>query len=226
MELKGEQEELFYRLALTNVPGVGHKIARLLLERFGSAAAVFKAPLKELKTVDGISEIKAKGFRDADILKKAEKELEFVIRKDIQILHPDNNYPKRLSNCGDAPLVLFYKGNANLDATKIVAVVGTRKNTDYGHQITEELVEGLQALEGVLIVSGMALGIDGIAHRKILQHASRDFAGKGAPLLEVHVLGAHLYGGALHHLRRDVPDRGRLRRRGRREHHRQPAAGG
>jgi DNA processing protein len=169
MELKAEQEELFYRLALTNVPGVGHKIARLLLERFGSAAAVFKAPLKELKTVDGISEIKAKGFRDADILKKAEKELEFVIRKDIQILHSDSNYPKRLSNCGDAPLVLFYKGNANLDAAKIVAVVGTRKNTDYGHQITEELIEGLQALEGVLIVSGMALGIDGIAHRKCVQ---------------------------------------------------------
>ncbi len=62
--------------------------------------------------------------------------------------------------------MLFYKGNADLNATKVVAVVGTRKNTDYGHKLCEELVEGLQSMGNILVVSGLALGIDAIAHKK------------------------------------------------------------
>lgn len=169
MELKDEKDESFYQLALNNVPGVGAKIGRALLERFGSAAAVFRAPLKELKTIDGITEVKAKGFRDEAIMKLAEEELKFTEKNDIKILYPGNNYPKRLSNCSDAPLVLYYKGNADLDVAKIVAVVGTRKNTDYGQKLCEELVEGLQNLGEIIIVSGLALGIDAFAHKKSVQ---------------------------------------------------------
>jgi len=164
-----DNEELFYQLALTFVPGIGAKTSRVLLERFGTAAAVFKTPLKELKNTEGIGEIKVKGFKDAEVMKKAGQELDFVIKKDIQVILSGNNYPKRLANCSDAPLLLFYKGNANLDAAKIVAIVGTRKNTDYGHKLCEELVEGLRSLGDVLIVSGLALGIDSIAHKKCVQ---------------------------------------------------------
>src|ERR1700722_11994084 len=124
---KEDKEELFYQLALTFVPGIGAKTGRVLLERFGSAAAIFKAPLKGLKNVNGITEVKVKGFKDAEVLKKAGQELDFVINNDIKALYTGNNYPKRLTNCIDAPLLLFYKGNANLDAAKIVAIVGTRK---------------------------------------------------------------------------------------------------
>jgi DNA processing protein len=169
MESGAHHGELFYQLALSYVPGIGSKTGRGLLERYGSAAAVFKVPLKELKNNEGVSELRAKGFRDPEVLKKAENELNFVIKKDIDLIFHGHNYPHRLSNCSDAPLVLFYKGNADLDTAKIVAIVGTRKNTDYGHQLTEELVEGLRTLDNVLIVSGMALGIDGIAHKKCVQ---------------------------------------------------------
>jgi DNA processing protein len=166
MTPKDDSQELFYQLALTNVPGVGAKIGRALLEKFGDATTVFKTSLKELRTVDGITEAKAKGFRDDEVLKKAEKELGFVTKHDIQIIYTNNRYPKRLSNCSDAPFLFFYKGTADLDAAKIVAIVGTRNNTDYGVKLCEELVEGLQSLDNVLIISGLALGIDAIAHKK------------------------------------------------------------
>jgi DNA processing protein len=163
-----EHEELFYQLALTHVPGIGSKTGRVLLEKFGNATELFRAPLKELKKA-GVGEIKAKGFKDTDLLGKAENELNFVLKNDIRALYTGNNYPSRLSNCIDAPLVLFYKGNADLNAPKIVAIVGTRKNTDYGHKLCEDLVTGLQGLEGLVIVSGLALGIDAIAHKKCVQ---------------------------------------------------------
>ncbi len=169
MLTKEEQDEIYYQLALSFVPGVGSKTGRALLERFGSATQVFKSPLKELKTIEGITEIRAKGFKDEAVMDKAGKELEFILKNDIKVLYTDHNYPKRLANCSDAPLLLFYKGNADLDAAKIVAIVGTRKNTDYGHRLCEDLVEGLGALEDVLVVSGLALGIDAIAHKKCVQ---------------------------------------------------------
>ena len=163
---KEEYEELYHCIALTMVPGIGAKTGRVLLEHFGSAVAIFKAQLKDLKNVDGIGEARAKGFRDAAVMLKAEKELEFVLKNNIEAMLIKQNYPKRLLNCSDAPLVLFYRGNVSLDAARVVAIVGTRKNTDYGHQLTDELVEGLRSMENIIIISGLALGIDAIAHKK------------------------------------------------------------
>ncbi len=163
---KEEHEELFYQIALTLVPGIGAKTGRALLEQFGAAATIFKAPLKELMRTDGVSEVRVKGFKSDDVLKRAEQELNFVLKNEIRAIYHKHQYPARLSNCSDAPLVLYYKGTADLEATKVVAIVGTRKNTDYGHKLCEELVEGLQALDNVLVVSGLASGIDAIAHKK------------------------------------------------------------
>ena len=164
-----EQNEIYYQLALSFVPGVGAKTGRALLEKYGSAEAVFKVPIKELKNTEGISEVKAKGFRDDALFEMAAKEMDFIVRNDIRTLYSNHNFPRRLSNCSDAPLLLFCKGNADYDAAKIVAIVGTRKNTDYGHQLCEELVEGLTPIPDILIVSGLALGIDAIAHKKCVQ---------------------------------------------------------
>jgi DNA processing protein len=161
-----EQSELYYQLALSFVPGIGAKTGRILLSHFGNATNVFKIPLKELKSAEGIGEVKAKGFKDPAVMQRAQQECDFILKNNIQALYSGHNYPSRLSNCSDAPLVLFYRGNANLDAPKVVAIVGTRKNTDYGHKLCEELVEGLRIFGDILVVSGLALGIDAIAHRK------------------------------------------------------------
>ena len=163
-----ENEELFYQLALSQVAGIGARTGRALLEQLGSATRIFKTPLKELRHADGIGEVKAKGFKDESIFRRAEQELDFIRKQEITALYHNHKYPSRLANCSDAPLLLFYKGNADLNPARAVAIVGTRKNSDYGQKLCEELVEGLQALDDVIVFSGLALGIDAIAHKKAL----------------------------------------------------------
>lgn len=167
MHPASHHEELFYRLALTFVPGVGVKTGRALLERFGGAKSVFDTPLKELMTVEGISEPRARSFRDPSILQRAETELTFIQKNDVTVYGiGEEGYPSRLAACADAPLLLFSKGMARPDARKAVAIVGTRKNTDYGQKLCEDLIDGLQQQEDLVVVSGLALGIDAIAHKK------------------------------------------------------------
>lgn len=109
--------------------------------------------------------------RDA-ALAKARQEIEFCQRHSIQILTIiDEHYPARLRDCPDAPAVLFYRGKADLNATHILAVVGTRKITEYGKQICARLTERLaELLPDTLVVSGLAYGVDIHAHRGCLEH--------------------------------------------------------
>jgi len=165
----GADEELFYKLALSFVPHVGSRTGRALLERFGSATAIFKAPLKQLTAIDGITEVRARFFRSNEVLQKAGNELNYALKHNVGIHCITDNYSPRLCNCADAPIVIFSRGNVKPDARKVVAIVGTRKHTDYGHKICEDLIEGLAQLDDILIVSGLALGIDAIAHRKCVQ---------------------------------------------------------
>ncbi|RYD89385.1 MAG: DNA-protecting protein DprA, partial [Sphingobacteriales bacterium] len=114
----------------------------------------------------------------------------------------DQAYPKKLKACADAPLMLYYKGSADLNQQRMVAVIGTRKNTDYGLRVTEELVEGLQQMN-VIIVSGLAFGIDVIAHRKALQ--------QGIPTLGVMAHGLDsIYPSQHKHITRDMIKNGGL----------------
>ena len=164
---KTDSEELFYQLALTFVNGIGHKTGRALIEHFVNAKNIFDAPVKELVRIEGVTPVKAKIFKDPEVMKRAEEELNYISKHNIQALFFNNErYPQRINDCGDAPLLLYYKGNANLNAEKIVAIVGTRKSTEYGLKLTEELVDGLQTQENILIVSGLADGIDAIAHKR------------------------------------------------------------
>ena len=166
-----DYSEEFYQIALTFVPEVGPKTARALLSRYSSAEAIFRAKARELVTVDGMGEYKAKMFKGKQIYVEAEKELEYCLKNDIRPLFMTNpSYPKRFMNCDDAPVLLYYKGQAELNASKVIAVIGTRKHTDYGQRATEDLIEGLQGLEDVIVVSGLALGIDTVAHRSCLKH--------------------------------------------------------
>src|SRR4028119_764803 len=162
--------DLLYQIALTFVPNIGPVQAKILTEHFGNAENIFKAAKKELENIEGVGEVRAKGIKMFDNFLPAEKEIEFVEKYKIQTLFlTDENYPKRLLNCYDSPTVLYYRGNADLNCSKIINIIGTRNNTDYGRLVTEQLVNDLQNLQ-VLIVSGLAYGIDAIAHKAAMQN--------------------------------------------------------
>src|ERR1700743_1569929 len=118
--------EALYQVALTQVSNIGPVQARLLIERFGSAKAVFTARKKELGTIEGIGEARAKSIREFDGFTNAEEELVFCKKHHIDIiLITAANYPQRLLHCYDAPTVLFYRGNADLNNGKTISIVGT-----------------------------------------------------------------------------------------------------
>ena len=127
------QQELFFQLALSFVKDVGPITGRALLARFENAENIFKASSKELISVDGMGLSRISAIKDVEVFKKAEKEFEFCEKEKISIVTlKDAHYPKRFLNCEDAPLLFFYKGNANLNVSKVISIIGTRKNTDYG----------------------------------------------------------------------------------------------
>lgn len=161
--------DLLYQLALTRVPQIGAVHAKILTEHFGTAESIFKARKKELSAIENIGEIRARNIKSFTGFAAAEKEIRFIEQFNIQPLFLTHNaYPQRLLHCADAPTLLFYKGAANVNHTKIVSIIGTRNHTDYGRQLTEKLVTGLAAYQ-VLVVSGLAFGIDALAHRLSLQ---------------------------------------------------------
>ena len=159
-----------HTIALTQVNGIGAVQAKQLIEQFGNAEAVFKAPVKTLAAIEGFGEIKAHAIKKFSDFKSIEEEMEFCYFHHINILcFADATYPKRLLNCFDAPTVLYYRGTADLNTARIISIVGTRVNSDYGKQLTEQIVKELAA-QNVLIISGMAFGIDAIAHKAALQN--------------------------------------------------------
>ncbi|MBS1651422.1 MAG: DNA-protecting protein DprA [Bacteroidetes bacterium] len=162
-------DENIAQIALTFLDGVGDVTAKNLLAYCGSAADVFKCKKVQLLKIPGIGMNAAKSIiRSKDAIIRAEKEKVFVEQHKISTLFfTDNNYPQRLKYCSDSPVLLYYKGNANLNADKIIAVVGSRKPSEYGKQLTENFVSELNQL-GVLIISGLAYGIDITSHKAAL----------------------------------------------------------
>lgn len=162
---------LLHQIGLTLIGSVGHVTARHLLVHFGSAEAVFKANLKQLKEIPGVGAITAGQIKNTDALAQAAKQMPFIEKHKIEVLfYTDANYPHRLRNCADAPVLLYYKGTADLNHPRVISVVGSRKATAYGRMLCAELAEVLAPYD-VLIVSGLAYGIDVAAHKEsLLQH--------------------------------------------------------
>lgn len=161
-------DRLHYQIALTLVPQVGAITAKTLVSYCGSAEAVFHATKKELLKVPGIGPAIVDSIRSSDVLQQAEQELAFMEQFGVEALfYTDEQYPARLRQNIDCPALLYFKGSetALLGAERVIAIVGTRQPTDYGRLACEELVDGLQAY-GVVIISGLAYGIDVTAHRK------------------------------------------------------------
>jgi DNA processing protein len=162
--------DLLYQLSLTLVPNIGCVQAKILIEHFGDAASVFKARESKLKNIEGIGEIRAKSIKSFTGFSKAEEEIRFIEKYKIKPLFlTDKNYPQRLLNCYDSPTLLFYRGDADLNTSKIIAVVGTRNHTEYAKQVTDRLVKEMVSQQ-VLIVSGMAYGVDALAHKAALKN--------------------------------------------------------
>ncbi len=162
--------ERLYQLALTQVPFVGCVIAKNLVEQLGSATAIFAAKESTLSKLDGVGSVRAKSIKAFNDFAWLETELNFIEKYHIQMLFlNDTAYPKRLLQCYDSPTLLFYKGTADLNALKIISIIGTRSYTDYGKGVTEKLVKELAA-ENITIVSGLAFGIDSIAHKAALKN--------------------------------------------------------
>lgn len=162
--------DFIYQISLTLIPNIGDIHAKALINHFGNAGAIFKAKKKELEEIEGIGSVRARSIKEFENFNLAEEEIAFIQKYKITALFiTDKNYPQRLLNCYDSPVILYYKGNADLNSSKIVAIVGTRNNNEYGKSVCEKLVEDL-AEQNILIVSGLAFGIDSIAHKSALKN--------------------------------------------------------
>ncbi len=161
-----------YQIALTLIPGVGSIKAKQLIAYCGSAEAVFKATPKELLRIPDIGKVLSSNIVTARTLDRAKQEVEFMEKNSVEALfYLDKNYPERLRNCEDSPVILYKKGRADLNAQKVVSIVGTRHATAYGKQQCEKLVAGFTELGyHVVVVSGLAFGIDVCAHRAALKN--------------------------------------------------------
>jgi DNA processing protein len=168
---QNKTDELLYQIGLTLIEGIGDVNAKALLAYCGSAKAVFKQKKSQLQKIPGIGETYSKSIISSHaVLKRAEEELRFIEKYKIQTLFFTNSdYPNRLKYCSDGPILLYYKGTADLNCEKIIGIVGTRKPSDYGKQMTKDLVEGLSAT-GALIISGLAYGVDVLAHKTALDN--------------------------------------------------------
>ena len=162
--------ELLYEVALTLIPGIGDVNGKKLVAYCGGAEAVFHEKKKSLLSISGIGEKSVESIVSQNVLSRAEKELAFVERNGIKVLYYLNpDYPKRLQHCYDSPIIIYCKGDTDLNVGKIVGVVGTRNITDYGKMLTEKVVEQLRD-DNVLVVSGLAYGVDTYAHNAALKN--------------------------------------------------------
>ncbi|MBR1520786.1 MAG: DNA-processing protein DprA [Bacteroidaceae bacterium] len=166
-------QELICAIALTKLKGLSLLNARTLYDALGSASEVF-AHRKDIVSVipDASPRLVEALSHVEDATQEAEQEMEFVEKKRLKVLTlNDDAYPQRLKECEDAPLVLFNYGDADLNRQHVINVVGTRKCSEYGREVCRNFVAELKTLcPDVLIVSGLAYGIDICAHRAALDN--------------------------------------------------------
>ena len=161
-----------YQIAFASLRSMTRRLADELLSRIGGEEEFFCATESQLSALMGCrNKLFSDQYRN-EILEKAKRELSFINENSITPLYyTDGNYPKRLSECDDAPLLLYTIGNCDLNSTHIVSIVGTRHATPYGIDFTMKLVENLsKKLDNLIIVSGLAYGIDIAAHRAALHY--------------------------------------------------------
>lgn len=166
-----ETSKLHQSIALTFLDGIGPKNAKSLIAYIGGVEALFETRSFKKLDIPGFSPGRLKSLNRKEALLKAEKELGFIEKNKVKThFYLDKNYPHRLKNCLDAPLMLYSFGNADPNPTKTISIVGTRNVSTYGHVIVEELIAALQPYD-VQVVSGLAYGVDILTHRACLRHS-------------------------------------------------------
>jgi len=162
-------QDIFYQVALSLVPGVGTRSARQLLTHCGSAKEIFNTHAGRLKKIPNIRDSIAVAVQDPALLRKAEAIIKQAEQYEICIAFlTDALYPKRLKEIPDAPLIIYHKGSIDLNAQKIIGIVGTRKATTYGKDCLVRIIAEL-SIWNPIIVSGLAYGIDITAHKISLE---------------------------------------------------------
>lgn len=160
---------LKYAIALSKLKGVGSIKAKNLMAHAGGYENVFNLSVKDLSKIPGVGTLSAKTiynqFNNKQLFEEVNKELKFIERNNITTyVFKEENYPVNLAQCEDGPIVLYTTGNIDFNKTKILSVVGTRKITEYGKDVCKQLLEGF-ANDDVLVVSGLAYGVDSYAHQ-------------------------------------------------------------
>ena len=161
-----KNDDLIYVLALSKIPGIGAKLGKQLIAYCGNPEAVFFERRQSLLKIPGIGPSHIELLKDCDPLSYVAQDIEYHERQGHRITHYlDDDYPNRLKHFDDAPILLYSKGDFNPQQKRTVAIVGTRQPSKYGQTLCKELITGLQRYD-VQIISGLAYGIDSIAHKE------------------------------------------------------------
>ena len=165
-----ETSNEIFKIAFANLHGIGPSRGAQLISKIGSVEEFFSLKPKELFLRTGIAKTILQNLNRDEAMREAERQLSFNQKHGIKSLFfLDSNYPRRLKQCPDQPMILFSKGNFNVNNEKIVSIVGTRNQTDYGTCILEELIGSFSGMN-ITVVSGLAYGVDISAHRLCLEN--------------------------------------------------------
>jgi DNA processing protein len=160
-------QQLLYTLALSKVPHLGPIRFRKLIEKFGSAEKAFYTPISKWELP---IRFPFDANKQTEFLKKSEREMSDALQHKIEIVSFEcEQYPKRLMYFDDAPVFLFKRGNAEVNPSRTIGIVGTRNATAYGRSFCNELIASLREMD-VVVISGLALGIDAQAHSSALEN--------------------------------------------------------
>jgi len=166
-----DDETLKYRIALSFLNNIGPLLARTLVSYCGGVEQVFSFVQNKFLKIPGIGPGIVNSLNREEALSRAEREIKFVRKNNIKVLfYLDDEYPLRLKQCADSPILLYTKGNQNLNPTRTISIVGTRKATDYGKKVVRQMLNALIPYD-VLIVSGLAYGIDYNAHNEAVKNS-------------------------------------------------------
>mgnify|MGYP006429126119 FL=1 len=164
------ESDLIYKIAISQIKGVGDITAKKLISHCGSAEAVFKESKESLEKIPNFNRNIIDSINSSEILKQAEKEIEFMIKNSVNhLFYTDKKYPNKLKLCADSPINIYYKGDIDWNNNRFISVVGTRKCTQFGKEFTENLISELRKYN-VVIVSGLAFGIDIASHKAALKN--------------------------------------------------------
>ena len=163
-------ETLKYKIGITLIKGIGNSLAKNLIAYIGSVEGVFSEKQQNLAKIPGIGELLSREIVSQNILKRAEQEIEFINKNKIQVSYfTDRDYPFRLKECVDSPIMIYSKGNCDLNNGKFVGIVGTRNATETGKENCKKLINDLRSVHPTInIVSGLAYGIDICSHKAAL----------------------------------------------------------